>query len=131
RGDAEEHADEIALRHGSENVDVALHQSVLRDDNDRMGTLVQQLEYAPAELPLPFYGLIAICGGAQCDDVRPIPGPAQFAAQGLDGIRLGNQAGFEIESGRITKIRVRRACVAICATVLAPAVRVDCAIEGN
>ena len=79
----------------------------------------------------PLDRLIGIGVGADRDDARLVAGRRQFALQQLRRVRLHEQLGFEIEPGRQAEIGVGRPREAIDAAVLAAAIGIDRAVEGD
>ncbi len=125
------HLDQIALRHAREDLEVAQHQRGFRHDADRMAVAVKHFEDAPHHLMLPLDRLVRIGVGADGDGARHVAGGGQLAFEQLGRVRLGEQLGFEIEPRRQAEIGVGRAREAIDAAVLAAAIGVDRAVEGN
>jgi hypothetical protein len=92
---------------------------------------LQHFEDPPHDLILLFDRLVGIGIGADGDGSRRIFRVRQFALQELCSLRLCKQLGFEIEPGRKPEIGMRRPRKAVDAAVLAAAIRIDRAVEGN
>ena len=122
---------EIARGHAAEDIDVARDQVRLGDDPDRMAGAFQHFEDAAHDLVAPLDRLIRIRVGADRDRARAVARGRELALQQFRRVRLHEQLRFEIEPGREPEIGVRRPGKAVDAAVLAAAIRVDRAIEGN
>ncbi len=96
-----------------------------------MAVAVKHFEDAPHHLMLPLDRLVRIGVGADGDGARHVASGGQLAFEQLGRVRLGEQLGFEIEPRRQAEIGVGRAREAIDAAVLAAAIGVDRAVEGN
>ena len=92
---------------------------------------LQHFEDAAHDLIAPLDRLIRIGIGADGDDLGHIAGRRQFALQQLRRMRLHEQLRFEIEARRQAEIGVRRPGETIDAAVLAAAIGIDRAVEGN
>ena len=79
----------------------------------------------------PLDRLIGIGVGADRDGARHVAGRRQFALQQFRRIGLREQLGFEIEARRQAEIGVGRPREAIDAAMLAAAIGIDRAVEGN
>ena len=122
---------EIARGHAAEDIDVARDQVRFGDDADRMAGAFQHLEDAAHDLVAPLDRLVGIRVGADRDRARAVARGRELALQQFRRVRLHEQLRFEIEPGREPEIGVRRPRKTVDAAVLAAAIRVDRAIEGN
>ena len=123
---------EPALRHRRQDVDVARHQRRFRDDADRddwRATAPRRI--CAHDAPLPLDRLIGIGVGADRDRARLVARRGELLLQKLRGVGLGEQLRLEIEPRRKPHIGVRRPREAVGAAVLAAAIGVDRAVEGN
>ncbi len=77
------------------------------------------------DFPFAFHRLIGVGVGADGDAVALVAWPGNFRLQQLCCVGLGKQACLEIQPRRQIQVRMRRACVAIDATVFATAIGVD------
>ena len=125
------HLDQIALGHARQDVEIAQHQRRFGDDADRMAGALQHFEDAAHDLVAPLDRLIRIGIGADGDDLRHVARRRQFALQQFRRVRLHEQLRFEIEPRRQPEIGVGRPRETIDAAVLAAAIGIDRAIEGN
>ncbi len=131
RGHRDRHLDQIALGHARQDIEIAQHQRRFGDDADRMAGALENFEDAPHDLIAPLDRLIGIGIGADGNDFRHVVRRRQFAFEQFGRVGLHEQLGFEIEPRRQAEISVRRPREAIDAAVLAAAIRIDRAIEGN
>ncbi|MNE91628.1 hypothetical protein D3C80_1892650 [compost metagenome] len=90
---------------------------------------LQHFENFAHDAPFLLDRLIGICIGADGDGPRLIIGLGELALQKARCIRLREQAGFEIETGRKPHVTMGRTGKAIDATVLATAIGIDRAVE--
>lgn len=90
-----------------------------------------QFQQAARQAPFALDGLVGVGGRADIDGRRLVARPAQFRAQGLDGVGLGHQPGFEIQAGRIAQVGMGGTGVAVNAAVLAATVGIDRHVEGD
>ena len=123
--------DQVALRQPRQDVEVAQDQRRLGDDADRMAGALQHFEDAAHHLVLALDRLIRIGVGADRDGARLVARRRQLLLQQRRRIRLHEQLGFEIEPGRQAEIGVGRPREAIDAAVLAAAIGIDRAVEGD
>ena len=79
----------------------------------------------------PLDRLVGIGVGADRDGPRLVAGLGQLLLQQLRRVRLDEQLRFEIEPGRQPHVGVRRPGEAVGAAVLAAAIGVDRAVEGD
>ena len=96
-----------------------------------MAGALQHLDQRPGDAVLALDRLIGIGVGAEGDRRRHVFWRRQLALEELGRALFGEQAGLEIEPGREAHIGVARPRVAIEAAVLAAAVGIDRAVEGN
>jgi hypothetical protein len=125
------HLDQIALRHAGENVEIAQDERRLGHDADRMAVTLEHLQDVPHHLMLPLDRLVGIGIGADGDGAGHVAGGRKLALEELRRVRLGKQLGFEVEAGREAEIGVGRPRKAVDAAVLAAAIGIDGAIEGD
>ena len=123
--------DQPALRHARENVEIAQHQAGFGDDTDRVAGALQHLQDAAHDLVFFLDRLIGIGIGADGDGARRIARRRELFLQQHRRVRLHEQLGLEIEPGREPEIGVRRPREAIDAAMLAAAIGIDRAVEGN
>ena len=90
-----------------------------------MARLLHQLDDAAGQPKLPLNRLVAVRRRADAEQAGPVTACAQFAAQHLGNVAFGDDPRFKIQTGRQTKIAVRRARVTVAAAVFAAPVRVD------
>src|SRR5262249_20591702 len=102
-----------------------------RDDTDGMAAAIEHLEDAPHDLVFALDRLVGIGIRADRYGAWDVTGGRQLAFEQLRRIRLGEELGFEIESGRQAEIGVGRPREAVDAAVLATAIRIDRSIERN
>ncbi|MDT4833484.1 hypothetical protein FQZ97_670960 [compost metagenome] len=131
RGDAHVHHHQLLLGQRRQQVQVAGDQPVFRHDGDRMPGFQHEFEQAPGQAPFALDRLVRIRGRPDIDRRRLVSGAAELGPQGLDGIGLGDQPGFEVQPGGIAQVGMRGPGVAIHAAVLAPPVRIDRGLEGD
>jgi hypothetical protein len=131
RGHGDVHGGQPVGRHRPDQVEVALDGARLGDQRERVPRFLQQLDHRAREPQLALDGLVAVGGGADGDVARPVALAAEFGAQHLDEVALGDQLGLEVEAGREVEVAVRRARETIDAAVLAAPVRVERAVEGD
>jgi hypothetical protein len=117
--------------HARQDVDVTHHEGGFRYDPYGVIVSFQDFENFAHDAPLLLDRLVGVRVGADCDRLRLVSLLRQFLFEKARGIGLGKQLRFEIEPGGKTHITVRGPCEAIDAAMLAAAIRVDRAIEGN
>ena len=124
--------DQIALGQPRQDVEVAQDQRRLGHDADRMAGALQHFEDAAHHLVLALDRLVGIGVGADRDGARLVAGRRQFAspaARGASGFT--NSLDSKSSPGDSPRIGVRRPREAIDAAVLAAAIGIDRAVEGN
>ncbi len=114
-----------------EDVDVAHDQRRLGHDADGMAGALQHLQDRARDLPLALDRLIGIGVGAERDGVGLIARMRQLALQQLGRVRLGVELGLEVEAGRVPEKAMGGTRVAVDAAVLAAAIGIDRAVEGD
>ncbi len=131
RGYAEVDRNQLLRRHLAQDVDIALDQRRLGDDRHRVAKPLQHLEQRARDLQLALDRLVGVGIDADCNRPTAVTGLAQLVIQQRRRVRLAEQPGLEIEAGRQAEISVRRPGEAVDAAVLAAAVRIDRAVEGQ
>ena len=118
-------------RHPLQDVDIAHDQCRLGDDADWMPRLFQNLEYGAGDPPVALDGLIGVGIGSERYGGWPVARRGQFFLQQRGGLRLGAQLRLEVEPGGMPEIAVRWPSVTVDAAMLATAIGIDGAIEGD
>ncbi len=131
RGHRHRHRRQPLRRHRREQVDVAHHAVGLGGDGQRMVGLGQHLDAAARDPPIALDRLIGIGVGPERDRPADIAALRQLLAQQHRRVGLGEQLALEIEPRRQIVIGVGRPREAIDAAMLAPAIRVDRAVEAD
>ena len=91
----------------------------------------QDLENLAGDPPGPLHRLIGIGIGAKRNDLASVAGRAQLLREKPGGVRLEEQLGLEVEARREPEIGMGRPREAIDAAMLAAAIGVDGAVEGD
>ena len=97
RGDRERHLRQVPFSHARENVCVPLHQRRLCHDGHGVIVAVEHLEDLAHELVAAFDRLIGVGIGADGDRAGHIARTCQLTLEQFRGIRLCEQAAFEVE----------------------------------
>ena len=130
-GQADHHRHQALARQLAQQVQVPEDHRALGDDGHRVSIAQQHLQGAPGQLLFALNGLVGIGIGPQVDRCAAIAGLGQLLFQQGRGVALGDQLGFEIQPRGQVPIGVAGPRVAIDATVLATAIGVDGAVEGQ
>ncbi|MNO97575.1 hypothetical protein D3C76_892890 [compost metagenome] len=96
-----------------------------------MAETQQHLQNATGQALLALDRLVGIGVGAEVDRRADVARLAQFLFQHLDGIGLGDQPGLEVDARRQVPIRMAGPRITVDAAVLAAAIGIDRAVEGN
>src|SRR3954454_20212701 len=96
-----------------------------------MAEPVQHLEHRPRQAHRPLDRLIRIRIRAERQRARLIPWLRQLALEQRRHVRLEYDLGLELQTRRVAEIGVARPRITIDAAVLAPAVRIDRAVEAE
>ena len=91
----------------------------------------QHLEDAPGDLEVALDRLVGIGVGSKGDGTATVARIGKLLFKQGRGVALGEQAGFEIEPRRKAEPGMGGAGIAIDAAVLAAAIGIDRAIEGD
>ena len=131
RGDGNVHGAQILRSMWREQIEIAHHQCVLRDDAERLLGFGQHLDAAARDSQSPFGRLVAI-GHARHGDQFAAPGRlAKFGPQQRRGIGLVKHLGFEIQAGVQTQRFMPRPGVTVSAAMLATAIWIDAVAKWN
>src|SRR5262249_33586874 len=102
---------------------------VLGDDHDRIPKLHEHFETAARELELALDRLIAIGDAAYRNELRLPLWRRELLSQKLRRVFLDQYLCLEVQPGGKAQIFVIGSGVAVDASVLAPAIRVDAGVE--
>lgn len=120
---------QTGLAHLAQNIRIARDQRRLGDDGERVPILLQHLQYLACQARFTIDRLVGVCVATDVDRLAAIARRIQLLAQQGGRIGLEEQFALEIDAGRQAHIGVRGSRVTIGAAVLAPAIRVDRAVE--
>src|SRR5215218_9704613 len=96
-----------------------------------MAGAIQYFENAAHDFVFALDRLIGIGVGADRDHARLVTRGSQFLLEQFRRVRLDQQLGFEIESGRQAEKRMRRPREAVDAAMLTTAIRIDRTVESD
>jgi hypothetical protein len=131
RGDGDVHRAQILRSVRREQIEIAHHQRILRDDAERLLGFGHHFDAAASDSQSPLRQLVAI-GHARHGDDFPLPTRlAQFGAQQRRSIGLVKHLGFEIEPSIQAEGFVPGASIAVSTAMLAAAVRIDAVAKRN
>ena len=119
------------LRHLAEDVGIALDQRALGQDRHRVAEVLQHPQDRAHDRELLLDRLVGVGVGPHRDRVGHVAPARELGRQHLGRLGLRGQPGLEVEAGRQAEIGMRRAGEAVDAAVLAAAVGIDRAVEGN
>ncbi len=117
--------------HRREEIEVAQHEIGFGDDADGMAGARQDLENGAGDAIAPLDRLIGVGVGAERDDPRAVLRRRELALEQRRRPVLDEQLRLEIEAGGKAEIGVARPGETIDAAVLAAAIGIDRAVEGN
>ena len=129
RRDRDRRRDEVVAREVGEQVDVALDQRRLRDDEHRVARLDEHLEQRARHTEAALERLPGIGRDADRDRLRTVARLRERLPKEPRRVALDVQPTLEVEPGRVPEPRVTRSREAVDAAVLAAAVGIDRAIE--
>ena len=131
RGDRDHDRGEPVRRHRREQIDIANDPIRLGGDRQRMPGFGKHRDAGARDPPVALDRLIGIGIRPERDRPHRIARPAQFGAEQFGGIRLGEQARFEIQPGGEIEIRMAGTGKAIDAAMFAAPIGVDRTIEAD
>ena len=118
-------------RHRPEDVGVAQHQRGLGDDRHRMVVLRQQLEQRAGDAQPALRRLVGVRVGPEGDRRGPVARPRELGAQQARGVGLEEDPRLEVEPRGQAEPAMGRPRVAVDASMLAAAIGIDRAVEGD
>src|SRR5207253_1065912 len=104
---------------------------VLGDDGDRVAKLGEHFKTAPRQLYAALDRLIAIGDAADAQNARLPARRGKLAAEQLRSVFLDEDLRLEVQAGGEAEVFMIGPRVAIDATVLAAAVRIDAGVEAD
>ncbi len=131
RGHRQGDLDQPALGHARQDVEIARDERRFGHDADRVAGLVQDFQDLAHDAVSPLDRLVGIGVGADRHRAHLIARLGEFLFEQRRRIGLGEQLRLEIEPRRQAHIGVRRPRETIGAAVLAAAIGVDRAVEGD
>ena len=130
-GDGEAGGGEAGVGHLGEDVGVALDQRALGEDRHRVVEVAQTREDLAGDAELLLERLVGVGVGAHRHHRRAVAAAGELGAEDAGGLGLGGEPGLEVEAGGEAEEGVGGAGEAVDAAVLAAAVGVDRAVEGD
>ena len=122
---------QIVPRQFCQQVQIVQHAIGFGGDCYRMARLQAHFEHLPCDPIAPLDRLVGIGIGPHRDRCGLVAWFGQRCAQQFGGVGLGEQPGFKVQSRRKIVEGMGRARVTIDAAVLAAAIGIDRAVEGD
>ena len=106
RGDGHVHGGQPVGRHGGNQIQVVLDTAGFGDQRKRVACLLQHLDHAARQPQLALYGLVAIGGRTDVEQLGHVAALGQISPQHFGNIALGNDFGFKVQPGRQVQVAV-------------------------